>query len=656
MLLTANRLKTFRALAATGLLFVSSALLASTALAADRLALVIGEAGYIGDPLPTAAADATLVAKTLGAQGFDVTDLHELNTADLAAGYQAFLAKARAAPTTEITAYFAGLGVNVGCDDYLLPIDAQIAAEADVPKIALSMTQVLNDLARTGSQVRVVLLDGARPIPPSVATVALPQGLIPLTPTTATSFGLAAEIHDYEAPPKAGDANDAYATGLTASLQQPFADVDTMLRATRLTVHQATAGGQTPWHASASATPPFAYPVGATAQQIQTAAAGLPITPVALSSMPADVAYWSAIWRNTAEDYTAYLSAFGASAPQDQAERVRMLLALLSAPNPVCAAAAPAVPAASAIPAPVPVTVIGGVYCPEGYDGYCQPPVGCTGWSCLPPPPPPCVPWHWGCGLPPPPLWCVPWHPGCPGPHPLCVPWHPGCPMPPPVCVPWHPGCPIHPICIPWHPGCPGGPGPSCIPWHPGCPGGPPPSCVPWHPGCPGGPVLNCVPWHPGCPGGPPPSCVPWHLGCPGGPVLNCVPWHPGCPGGPPPSCVPWHLGCPGGPVLNCVPWHPGCPGGPPPSCVPWHPGCPGGPVLTCVPWHPGCPGGPPPSCVPWHQGCPGGVVKPIGPVGPVGPFKPIAPFKPVVPIKPVGPVGPVSHVCVPWHPGCPKI
>ena len=129
-----------------------------------------------------------------------------------------------------------------------------------MPKIALSMTQVMGDLAQTGSQVRVVLLDGARPIPPSVASVALPQGLIPLAPAMATSFGLSAEIHDYEAPPKAGDANDAYATGLTASLQQPYADVDTMLRATRLTVHQATAGGQTPWHASASATPPFTYP------------------------------------------------------------------------------------------------------------------------------------------------------------------------------------------------------------------------------------------------------------------------------------------------------------------------------------------------------------------------------------------------------------
>ena len=180
--------------------------------------------------------------------------------------------------------YLAGLGVNVGCDDYLLPIDAQIASAADVPKISLSMIQVMNDLAQTASQVRVVLLDGARPIPQSVSSAPFPKGLIPLPPAPATSFGLSAEVHDYEATPKAGDANAAYAMGLTISLQQPYADVDTMLRATRLAVHQATSGEQTPWHASASATPPFTFPIGATDQQVQAVAAGLPITTAALSS------------------------------------------------------------------------------------------------------------------------------------------------------------------------------------------------------------------------------------------------------------------------------------------------------------------------------------------------------------------------------------
>jgi len=143
---------------------------------ANRLALVIGEAGYVGAPLQTAANDAALVAKTLGGAGFDVSELHDLNTSDLASGYQAFLAKVQAAPPgAAVTVYLAGLAVNVGCDDYLLPVDAQIRTAADVPAISLSMTKVMSDLAQTSSQVRVVTLDGARPIPGSVSAVMSPD-------------------------------------------------------------------------------------------------------------------------------------------------------------------------------------------------------------------------------------------------------------------------------------------------------------------------------------------------------------------------------------------------------------------------------------------------------------------------------------------------
>ena len=150
---------------------------------ANWLALVIGEAGYVGAPLQTAANDAALVAKTLGGAGFDVSELHDIDTSDLASGYQAFLAKVQAAPAgAAVTVDLAGLAVNVGCDDYLLPVDAQIRTASDVPAISLSMTKVMSDLAQTSSQVRVVMLDGARPTPESASAVTFPKGLIPLDP------------------------------------------------------------------------------------------------------------------------------------------------------------------------------------------------------------------------------------------------------------------------------------------------------------------------------------------------------------------------------------------------------------------------------------------------------------------------------------------
>jgi hypothetical protein len=405
----------------------------------NRLALVVGEAAYSGDALPTASADAALIARSLAGYGFDVTELHDLGTADLAQQYQTFVAKVAAAPPgAAVTVYFAGLGVNVACDDYLLPVDAQIATEADVPRIALSMTRVMRDLAQTQSQLRLVMLDGARPIPSSVSAVAFPRGLIPLTPPAATTFGLSAEIHDYESPPKPGDANDAYATAFVTAAQIPLTDVESVMRETRVIAHQATGGAQTPWQLTDPSEPPFTFPLNADPAQVQAAVATLPNSTSPIASLDPESAYWAAVWRNDISDYQAYLAAFGASAAPERKTIIENLIALLQQPNPQCQASAPP---------PPPPTIIAGPACPDGFyaqggfdEAYCAP---------LAPPPvlvcPPgfvSIPTDDGLGcapfLPPPVLVCPPRF------HPIdrryCVP-----DIPPPFCPPgfrpvWHDG------------------------------------------------------------------------------------------------------------------------------------------------------------------------------------------------------------------------
>ena len=511
----------------------------------NRLALVVGEAAYNGDALPTAAADASLVAGVLSASGFDVTELHDLGTADLTQQYQSFVAKVAAAPPgAAVTVYFAGLGVNVGCDDYLLPVDAQIATEADVPRIALSMTRVMRDLAQTQSQLRLVMLDGARPVPGSVSAVAFPRGLIPLAPPAATTFGLSAEIHDYESPPKPGDANDAYATAFVTAAQMPLTDVESVMRETRVIAHQATGGAQTPWQETNPSEPPFTFPLNADPAQVQAAVATLPDSTTPIANLDPESAYWAAVWRNDVSDYQAYLAAFGASAPPDRKARVEELLRLLQQPNPQCQA--------SAAPPPPP-TIIAGPACPEGFsaqggfdEAYCAP---------LAPPPvlvcPPgftsiatddgmdCAPF-----VPPPVLFCPP------GFHPIggryCGP-----DVPPPFCPPgfhpiWHDG---EMVCVrrgPPPPICPYGTHPV---WNGAgyvCGGNPPPP-VP----CPNGqPNWRNGQWS--CLPPPPPSCPngetrQWVNG-----KLICGVFHP--PIGPtpcPPGFIPSHQGGPA-----CIPTH----------------------------------------------------------------------------------------------------
>jgi hypothetical protein len=187
-----------------------------------------------------------------------------------------------------------------------------------------------------------------------------------LEPPNATVFGLSAEIHDLEAPPKPGDANDAYAPALAGAVQQPFADIDATMGQTRVATHQASAGEQTPWHATNPSTPPFSFVLAPDPAQAQALSANLPSGAGPLDGLDPQAAYWAAIWRNTIVDYQNFLGAFSAKASPEQIARVQALLALLQQPNPICAAQAPAAPE----------PLIAGPACPEGFladDGACAP-------------------------------------------------------------------------------------------------------------------------------------------------------------------------------------------------------------------------------------------------------------------------------------------
>ena len=341
---------------------------------ANRLALVIGEANYAGTPLPTAANDAALVSQTLSADGFDVSEFHDLDRAGLQANVAAFLAKVRAAPDgAAVTVYLSGIGASADCDDLLLPVDARIAAAGDVAKIGLSMTKLMRELAATKSAVRLVMLDGARPAPPEVSAVDLPRGLLPLRAPEATTFGLSAEAHDFEAPPKVGDTNDAYAAAFVGSAAQPFTDLETLMRSIRLTTHQSTDGAQTPWQETNPTQPSFSFPAAVDPAQAEAVAATLPNSTSPIGKLSASDAYTAVIWRNSVADYRAYIEAFKNSAPDALLVRVKALIDELKVVDPACQAAA-------APPPPPPHRVVTGPICPDGFfpeDGYngayCQP-------------------------------------------------------------------------------------------------------------------------------------------------------------------------------------------------------------------------------------------------------------------------------------------
>ncbi len=642
----------------------------------NRLALVIGEASYIGDSLQTTANDAALMAQSLRAQGFAVTELHDLDTADLAAQYQAFLAQVRQAPQgVAVSVYLGGLAVTVGCDDYLLPVDAQIHTQSDVPRISLSMTRVMGDLSQISATMNLVMLDGARTIPQSVSSVSFARGLIGLAPPTATTFSLSAEVHDMLPDPQPTDQNDAYATAFANVSATPTPDIETMLHLLRLDVHQATAGAQTPWQQTSPTAPPFVFDVTATQATIQAASASFLSDSGPLTGMDPQTAYYTAIWRNNIPTFQDYLAQFSTTGSPTEVARAQYLLQLLEIPNPVCGGQQAALP----LPVVPPPVVVGGPGCPPGYmigyeddgDAYCTPPI--TIINCPPGFDPHWVDGHMNCWWHCPPVHFRRWehdHWRCficpPGEQPLLINGHWVCHIP---CLPVRNGLGAYPE--PWC--CPPGSTPERTGhgWVCGqpCPivnGG----IITQHVCCPPGEhkVRNGIDTFT-CQPNVPPNCLPGTVNCPPPPPTPCLLGTINCPPPPPPSnCVPDLMknNCPPPNSLqtltsnNCPPPRPNCR---PPDvrnvdgrCVPGMqpPNCPVGEHL--VPGTRSCvPNGGPPLCPPGDVRnvdgrCVPGNQPPNCPVGEhMLPAGGCAPNVPIVTLCPRGTHHPAgSNACIP--------
>src|SRR6266542_91723 len=106
----------------------------SAATAEKRIALVVGNAGYQAGALATPANDAGLVAQTLQAAGFDVVGARDLDQDSLRRAFLDFVEKATASgPGTVVFVYVSGYGLQLEGENYIVPIDAKIARDSDVP-------------------------------------------------------------------------------------------------------------------------------------------------------------------------------------------------------------------------------------------------------------------------------------------------------------------------------------------------------------------------------------------------------------------------------------------------------------------------------------------------------------------------------------------
>jgi uncharacterized caspase-like protein len=163
---------------ATLLLLV--ALTVSTAVASEsRVALVIGQSAYRAVPaLPNASNDAKRMSELLGSAGFDVTAAPDLSQGDMRQAISAFANKVTSSgPDTVALVFYAGHGLQIDGENYLMPVDVDPRREADIPLQAVRLNDLMNTLGALPSRMRIFMLDACRNNPFPALAGSTPHGL-----------------------------------------------------------------------------------------------------------------------------------------------------------------------------------------------------------------------------------------------------------------------------------------------------------------------------------------------------------------------------------------------------------------------------------------------------------------------------------------------
>ena len=301
-------------LATLGLLVAATASAQQRGLNERRVALVIGNASYKVSPLKNPVNDARDVANALRRLDFEVIERQNLGREGFSAVVREFGDKLRGA--TVGLFYFAGHGMQVKGRNFLVPVDADIAREDEVPYRGFDVNEVLDKMDSARTVVNLVLLDACRNNPFARSFQASQTGLAQMDAPAGTLIAFATAPGSVAQDGDTG-VNGLYTGALLRHVATPGLEVEQMFRRVRVEVADSSKNKQVPWESS-SLNRAFSFAEGLAAPPAAVAAAGSiavpgPAKPAAAvaSEMAFELAFWDAIKdsRNPA-DYRAYLEQY----------------------------------------------------------------------------------------------------------------------------------------------------------------------------------------------------------------------------------------------------------------------------------------------------------------------------------------------------------
>ncbi len=294
------------------------------ALAENRIALVIGNSSYTAvTALPNPANDAKAMTNFLNSAGFQVVQAPDLTQSDMRRTIADFAKTVtEKGPDTVALVFYAGHGLQVDGENFLVPVDARIEREADVPLQAMRLNDLMNALSSVPSKSRIVILDACRNNPFSAINKTAGRGLaiVDAPNGSIVSYSTAPGTEALD-----GDGqNSPYTTALMKIGHEPGLQIEQLLKRVRLDVSNTTARQQFPWESSSLTVEFSFFPAGSTQERATPASNSQPGAAAKarsetrsveawqkeLKSKTAREAYEIVVREDQVEGYQAYLALY----------------------------------------------------------------------------------------------------------------------------------------------------------------------------------------------------------------------------------------------------------------------------------------------------------------------------------------------------------
>jgi Caspase domain len=229
-----------------GLLFAACLALGSacgTAAAEPRTALVIGNAAYPFGPLANPVNDATDIATALRDAGFEVSLKTNAGSDEMKQAIRKFGDALKTRGGIGLF-YFAGHGVQLKGENFIVPIIKHVGGEDDLKRDAVSATEAVDVMAAAHNALNIVVLDACRNNPFTGGTKGLSRidSNARLFVSYSTSPGSVAL--------DGKSRNSPYTKYLSRAIETPALSLEDTFKRTLKGVYQETKGQQTPWISS----------------------------------------------------------------------------------------------------------------------------------------------------------------------------------------------------------------------------------------------------------------------------------------------------------------------------------------------------------------------------------------------------------------------